>query len=128
MQRYRILLTDFDTRVRAFDPISDDATEQGKVLHLENQERTKQRLQAEYGLVNFGTKLQNFIDLDAKPFSVVAFHNEFYAQARSAFIQCYYYPALTAVCALGERVLNHLVLGLRDSYKSSQCYGLLPVS
>jgi len=33
-----------------------------------------------------------------------------------------YYPALTAACALGERILNHLVLLLRDDYKTTPEY------
>jgi hypothetical protein len=33
-----------------------------------------------------------------------------------------YYPALVAACALGERILNHLVLDLRDHFKSSEHY------
>ena len=28
-----------------------------------------------------------------------------------------YYPALTAACSLGERILNHLILILRDDYR-----------
>lgn len=122
MKRYRISLSDFDTRVRVFDPIPNEWEEQAKMVCRQNQARAIQQLQAEHGVGNFGKKFQNFMELGAKPFSVVAFHNQFYAQARSAFVQCHYYPALTAVCALGERVLNHLILGLRDSYKASKCY------
>ena len=33
-----------------------------------------------------------------------------------------YYPALTGACALGERILNHLVLSLRDFFKNSPEY------
>lgn len=91
-------------------------------MHLQNRERAIAGLKFEYGELRFDEKLQNFIDLGAKPFSVLAFHNRFYAQARAAFVQCQYYPALTAVCALGERVLNHLVLRLRDHYKASASY------
>lgn len=122
MKRYRILGFDFDTRVRSLDPIPEEWEEQVKVLHRENRTRTIQGLQDEHGVRNFDEKLKNFIDLGAKPFSVIAFHNRFYAQARAAFVQCHYYPALTSVCALGERVLNHLVLGLRDHYKASPHY------
>jgi hypothetical protein len=122
MKRYRVVGFDFDTRVRSFDPISEEWEEQVKTLHLQNRERTIAGLKFEYGELRFDEKLQNFIDLGAKPFSVLAFHNRFYAQARAAFLQCQYYPALTAVCALGERVLNHLVLGLRDHYKASASY------
>lgn len=33
-----------------------------------------------------------------------------------------YYPALTAACALGERILNHLILLLRDDHKATPEY------
>ena len=33
-----------------------------------------------------------------------------------------YYPALTGACALGERVLNHLILLLRDDFKLTAEY------
>jgi hypothetical protein len=122
MKRYRILSFDFDTRVRSLDPISDEWDEQVKALHRQNRDNTIARLQQEFGIQGFKQKLKNFVDLGAKPFSVVAFHNRFYAQARSAFVHCQYYPALTGICALGERVLNHLVLGLRDHYKASSHY------
>ena len=54
--------------------------------------------------------------------SILAFHNNFHAQARDAFVVGAYYPALTGICALGERVLNHLVLGLRDSHSNTPAY------
>ncbi|MGN7100329.1 hypothetical protein ACTHR6_01885 [Ralstonia holmesii] len=122
MKRYRILSFDFDSRVRSFDPINEDWDEKVKAIHRQNRDSTIAHLQQEFGAQGFDEKLRNFIDLGAKPFSVVAFHNQFYTQARSAFVHCQYYPALTGICALGERVLNHLVLGLRDNYKNSSHY------
>lgn len=122
MKRFRVVSFDFDSRVRSFDPIPDDWGDDVKELHRQSREQTIVGLRAEYGEYLIDEKLQNFIELGAKPFSVLAFHNRFYAQARAAFIQCQYYPALTSVCALGERVLNHLVIGLRDYYKNSVSY------
>jgi hypothetical protein len=52
----------------------------------------------------------------------MAYHNNFLDQARSAFVMGAYYPALVGACALGERILNHLVIALRDSFKSSRHY------
>jgi hypothetical protein len=122
LKRYRLLGFDFDTRVRSLDPIPDEWEEQVKVLHRANRERTLAGLIEEYGSRDFDQKLQNFIDLGVKPFSVIAFHNRLYAQARSAFIAGHYYPAITSIAALGERVLNHLILGLREHYKKSTIY------
>ncbi|WP_321337161.1 hypothetical protein [Breoghania sp.] len=54
--------------------------------------------------------------------SLVTYHNAMHQQARSAFVVGAYYPALVAACALGERILNHLILDLRDSFRSSPHY------
>jgi len=122
LKRYRLLRFDFDTRACSLDPISDEWEEEVKVQHRAHRERVLAGLRDEYGLRGFDQKLQNFVDLGEKPFSVIAFHNRFYAQARSAFVAGQYYPALTSIAALGERVLNHLVLGLREHFKASQVY------
>jgi hypothetical protein len=124
MKRYRVLpFFDFDTRVRTLvDPIDEKWEEHVKAQHYRNRENTVLRLKAEFGELHSEVKVQNFIDLDAKPISVIAFHNKFFAQVRTAFVMGSYYPALTGACALGERILNHLVLSLRDDYRSTPEY------
>ena len=67
-------------------------------------------------------KIAKFIDLGPKTVSVVAFHNVFSQQLRDAFIIGAFYPALTAACALGERILNHLVIALRHYYTHTPEY------
>lgn len=122
MKRYRILSFDFDTRALTFDTIEDHWEEPVKALHRQNCENTINGLKWEFGERNFEQKLENFKAIGSKPFSVVAFHNRFFSQARSAFVNCEYYPALTGVCALGERVLNHLLIGLREKYRWHEHY------
>lgn len=122
MKRYRICNFDFDSRSRAFDPIQEGWDEQVKALHITNRDHAVEELRNQYGEWGLDQKVKNFIDLGVKPFSVIAFHNHFYEQARSAFVAGHYYPALTSVVALGERVLNHLVLGLRHDFKASSSY------
>ncbi|HEY6895882.1 MAG TPA: hypothetical protein VI279_01370 [Rhodocyclaceae bacterium] len=104
------------------DPIDEKWEEQVKALHYKNRENTILRLKAEFGELHSEIKVQNFIDLEAKPNSVIAFHNEFFAQVRTAFVMGGYYPALTGACALGERILNHLILSLRNDYRSTPEY------
>jgi len=67
-------------------------------------------------------KIENFVAIGTKPFSVLAYHNQFFDQARRAFVIGAYYPALVSACALGERILNHLILDLRDFYKHTPEY------
>jgi hypothetical protein len=33
-----------------------------------------------------------------------------------------YYPALTAACALGERILNHLIIAIREDFRTTPQY------
>lgn len=124
MKRYRVLpFFDFDTRVRTLsDPISDEWEEKIKEQHYENRKQVTDNLIAEFGEFNKDKKIENFIALDAKPFSILAFHNRFFAQIRNAFVIGAYYPALTGACALGERILNYLLLTLRDDYKATSEY------
>ena len=61
-------------------------------------------------------------DLGPKGLSLISHHNFMHQQSRSAFVVGAYYPALVAACALGERILNHLILDLRENFKSSRHY------
>jgi hypothetical protein len=84
-----------------------------------NRAATEQNLIDSFGADYAAEKRQNFIDLGPKEMSVLAFHNLFFEQIRMAFIIGAYYPALTAACALGERILNHLTLLLRDDFRAT---------
>ena len=93
-----------------------------KEQHRKNKQAIEQSLIDVYGNQASEAKRQNFIDLGDKPPSILAFHNRFFEQIRSAFVMGAYYPTLTATCALGERILNYLILILRDDYRSSAEY------
>lgn len=123
MKRYRVLAYDFDTRARILSETSGDGWDaNARGLWEGNRRRIIEGLAAEFGAINCHQKVENFTALGVLPFSLIAFHNAFFRQARSAFVIGAYYPALTAVCALGERVLNHLILLLREDYKGSAEY------
>jgi len=124
MKRYRILpFFDFDTRsLTLSEPIQDGWDDKVKAVHRQNRENTITHLKAEFGELDSEEKIKNFIDLGPKPLSILAFHNAFFAQVRSSFVIGAYYPALTGSCALGERVLNHLILALRDDFRYSAEY------
>ncbi|OGP50216.1 MAG: hypothetical protein A2Y79_07875 [Deltaproteobacteria bacterium RBG_13_43_22] len=112
MRRHRILaFFDFDTRSRRLtEPIREEWEESIKAQHRQNRENIVRRLKSEFGKVEIDQKIQNFVDLGTKPVSIIAFHNAFFSQVRSSFVVGSYYPALTGACALGERILNHLIL------------------
>ena len=123
MKRFRVVLFDFDSRaLQLTREIQDNWEEKVKKQHFENRKKTEQALIDQFGKVSANEKKQNFIGLGNKPFSILAFHNRFFDQIRTSFIMGAYYPALTGACALGERILNHLVLILRDEFKSTPEY------
>lgn len=76
----------------------------------------------DYGIGEFQSKIEDFIAFGAIPLSVFDFHIKFLYQIRDAFVVGSYYPALTGAAALGERILNHLILRLRDDYKGTDEY------
>jgi len=123
MKRYRIFGMDFDSRVIMLrQEICDERDEHIKEQHRRNKQKIEEEIICQFGQLNANDKIKNFIDLDKKPFSVIAFHNQFFEQVRTAFIMGAYYPALTGACALGERILNHLMLTLRDDYQGTAEY------
>ena len=118
LRRYRIFPVDFDTSALLLEPVTPSWDTGIREQHEANQCSVIARLVAKFGEANLETKIQNARDLGVKPFSVVAFHNRFLEEARCAFISGCYYPALTAACCLGERILNQLLLQLRDEFAS----------
>lgn len=123
MKRYRVLTFEFDTRAEILrTPISDAWEPQVREQWRQNQESICQSLLVEFGQEQAEEKKRNFIDIGPMPMSVLAFHNEFTRQVRKAFIVGAYYPALTGAGALCERILNHLLRELRESYVNTPEY------
>lgn len=123
MKRYRVLAYSFDTRAVILDTeIQESWEEQNKTLWLKNKSQIKDELICEFGPLQHERKFEDFIALGASPISLLAFHNVFLKQCRDAFVFGSYYPALVSACTLGERILNHLILRLRDHFKSTSEY------
>ena len=123
MKRYRVLRIDFDARANTLAIESEDSWEpRVRELHQQNQAAIRNGILQDFGTTAAEAKLQNFIDLGAAPFSIVAYHNQFLRQTRHSFVIGGYYPALTGACALGERILNHLLLSHRDFFSNSPEY------
>lgn len=123
MKRYRVIYMSFDTRARLLDlPIRDEWAEHVKESHRKSKRQLAEQFAIEFGEVGKEQKIQNILDLGPSEMSVLAYHNAFQDEIRRAFIVSSYYPALTGACSLGERILNHLVLGIRDYYKDTPEY------
>jgi hypothetical protein len=121
-RRHLSYAMDFDTRAYFLKDPGEGWSENARRLHLENRERVKAELAQEFGSDQLDQKIKNFVDIGSKQFSVLAYHNEFFDQTRRAFVVGAYYPALVSACALGERILNHLILDLRNFYKHTPEY------
>ncbi len=123
MKRYRVLGFDFDTRARILETEIDPNWEPRTREQWEiNKADIQKGLALQYGSVDVAAKIKNFTDFGALPFSVLAFHNRFLRQIRDAFTIGAYYPALTGASALGERILNHLIIRLRGYFKATPEY------
>jgi hypothetical protein len=123
MKRYRVLAWDFDARANVLSTeIQESWDEAVKTQWRENKRRLSEHLVHDFGVSDYEAKIARFIEMGPKPFSIIAYHNKFLDQIRRAYVVGSFYPALTGVCALGERILNHLMFALRDSFKSSSHY------
>ena len=122
-RRYLSYSLDFDTRsVILGMVIKDDWTTEVKEIWANNQAQVRQQVCIEFGKSQLDKKIQNFIAIDSKPSSVLAYHNEYFGQIRRSFIMGNYYPSLVGASALGERILNHLVLDQRDNFTDQPEY------
>jgi hypothetical protein len=121
-RRYHPFSFDFDSSPMDLKDPEEHWDEQIKKQHLENRRQFVERLKLKHGSAHIDNVVKDTADLGPKSFSMLAYHNRLHEQARRAFVSGNYYPALVAACALGERILNHLVLDLRDSFRASPHY------
>jgi hypothetical protein len=122
-RRYLSWGMDFDTRALTLGmDIEEHWDPHVQELHSQNKENARAGMIAEFGEHAIDAKIENFIAIDTKPFSVLAHHNVLFHQIRQSFVIGSYYPALVGACALGERILNHLIIDLREYYRSTPQY------
>ncbi len=118
MKRNRICCFDFDTRANILDTcIKDDWEDEVKLQWQTNMKKIESEIIQEFGTLNAKEKIKRFKEIGAKPFSIIAYHNFLLNQIRDSYVQGAYYPALTSACTLGERILNHLIIDLREFYQ-----------
>lgn len=122
MRRYHPFSFDFDSTPHDLEDPKDEWPDERKEQHSARRAEMIERLKLEYGTRDIEEVVANMRDLGGKGMSLITYHNQMHEQARRAFVTGAYYPALVAACALGERILNHLILDLRDFFKSSPHY------
>ncbi|MGV8839183.1 MAG: hypothetical protein ACWA6X_02645 [Bauldia sp.] len=88
----------------------------------ENRARIIAGIADEYGSLDIKAKIENIIAIGPLPMAVTHYHSVILRQVRTSFVLGAYYPALIAACAAGERILNHLVIDLREYFKNTKEY------
>ena len=108
---YRVVAYSFDFTVNIF-----------KSNNIEEQKRFSNQLQEKWGSVDFENKLKRYIDLDMQYLGIP---EEYYGLLKP-IIDSYccglYYPAITSIGSLGERILNRLIIKTRTHFKTSVHY------
>lgn len=122
MRRHLFNPLDFDSTSHFLDEPKEEWDVIVKNLHIKNRKNILAQLKSQFGENNFDIKIANLKEIGGISMSIVSYHNVLFHQIRNAFVSGYYYPALLGACALGERVLNHLIIDLRDYYKGSPHY------
>jgi hypothetical protein len=111
---------DFDYRANALtSPIGDNWNEEVKETHRQSRAQLIEGLGKQFGVADLERKAEDFSAIGPLPSSIITHHNHLLRQVRDAFVGGHYYPALTGACALGERILNHLVLDMRGSFSGT---------
>jgi hypothetical protein len=112
---YRIMNFNIDTRVNALKSY--------RKLGLKNQEISIiNEFKAEWGELNFDAKLNRFMSLDLAFIGMPEEYYDLLIPVVTTYYCGYFYPAMTSAGALGERILNRLIIKMRDHYKSSKHY------
>lgn len=115
-RRYRVTAVTFDTRPYVLGMGIDDSWEDAvKEQWQEAKRGIREGVLYEFGVEDYDRKLDDFRAIGAQPWSVVAMHNRNLRAIRRAFVAGAYYPALLGAVGLGERILNQVILELRDA-------------
>jgi len=123
MKRYRTMNVDFDSSANILNMEIKSEWEPGvKASHEAAKQSVRESLQRNFGTNSYEAKEKNFKDIGSTFPSIIAFHNKFLNQSRIAFTVGGYYPAFTGITTLTERVLNHLIIALRDDFKHTPEY------
>lgn len=125
-RRFLCYTLDFDSRALVLEQnIGETWDEAVKQQWRINKEQIKNGLLYDFGEKNHDAKVANFEAIKSAPFSIISYHNILFHQVRWAFVVGSFYPALVGACALGERLLNHLILDLRGYYRTTPEYRLV---
>ena len=91
-------------------------------IPAEHKEHIIERIKERHGTDDHEAKLKRYLDLKPPNFMAVPDYVNIMNEIRDSYVSGYLYAALTASCCLGERILNTLIISLRDYYKKRRQY------
>lgn len=115
MRRYRILKFYIDATRNPFKDLSGDVFEKFKEDH-------RNYLGQKYGSLNFEEKFRRWLSIPKPVLSVVDEHTHLLEDIEDAYVLGSLYSALTGACCLGERIINQIIIRIRESYRASEQY------
>ncbi len=118
MKRHRFLTFSIDSTRNFFKGSS--------FPHAEIHKRESQEyLSQKYGPLNFEEKFTRWLSIPKPTLSVVDEHTYLLQDIENAYVSGSLYATLTSACCLGERILNQIILRVKNSYKSTSQYKLI---
>jgi hypothetical protein len=85
-------------------------------------EDIKPMIARQHGSDDIDAKVERYFSFKPPDFVIVTEFHPTLREVQDAYVSGYFYPSLTGACCIGERILNLLMLRLRDYHKSSDWY------
>lgn len=115
---YRLITFFIDGRRGIFDDLKDI-----KNAHVKNmQKEIKKHLILMFGEHEFSKKFKRWKSINPPCLYIIEEYVDKLNITIDAYSCGYFYPAMTSACALGERILNRLLLKTKKHFKSNQFY------
>jgi hypothetical protein len=118
LRRYRLMPVAFNAGHHILEPTDPTWEPRVRQLHDENRQAMVDRLRYVHGEANLNAVIGNVRDLGSDPWSTIGWHIHLWLEVRHAFVSGAYFPAAVSAGALGERILNHLLVDLADDCAS----------
>ena len=114
---------DLDRRYRLSSFFIDSTRGFYKDENLKNQQEPyTEYLKSEFGVNNFDSKFQRWLNINYPPLGLIDEYPEKITQIINSYSCGYFYSAVTSACCLAERILNRLLLKTRNYFKNSPNY------
>lgn len=85
-------------------------------------DHAKEYVAQNHGQIDTENKYIRWLELEPPALCAPVEWHDLLREVEFSYIHGDFYPALTSACCLGERILNHLVINLRDYFKDSPRY------